>query len=253
MKKYLLILSLLIANIVSVQAQIRVFKDMTLTEEITDQGRIIFTTAETDDFGTGQDVMGADYPYFVPSDLATATPYEVCVTLIAADDAQYSAYWCGVSGSCMTMTKTSETRTGTTSGREIGGVYSPSIFDSMQFHLYFTHGVPCNVTAKVDVTCDGDPVLTFYEIFNYDGTTDIASVNSNNEGINFDGANANYQFATTVSRMLHIYSLDGRLVRSEALNSPCGTVNLSNLIRGVYVYQLTENGKQIKSGKTIIR
>lgn len=170
MKRILPLILLLVCGFTSLNAQIRVFKDAALTQEIKDGDRITFITAEEDPFGQGNK-MGDEFgPYFVPSDLSSPTNYEVSITLMATNDAEYKAEWCGLDGSCVPIEGTSMTKTGVTKGTVVDGAYQPGMGDDMELHLYFTPGTKNNVTVKVDVTCDGDPVLTFYEMFYYDDT-----------------------------------------------------------------------------------
>lgn len=254
MKRILPLILLLVCGFTSLNAQIRVFKDITCTQEIKDGDRITFLTAEEDPY-EGVHIMGSNAPYFAPSDFSTPTDYEVSITLMGTDGAQYSAYWCGVSMSCSFVSGTSEKREGTTKGSKLGDNYLPGMGDDMELHLNFTPGAKGNVTVKVDVTCDGDPVLTFYEMYYYDGTAvpaSIANANSDN-ALRFSGNSFNYSFDTTAPRTFNVFGVDGKLVKSEALSTQNGTLNVDGLTRGAYIYQLTENGKRTKSGKFIVK
>lgn len=255
MKRILPLILLLVCGFTSLNAQIRVFKDMKCTQEIKDGDRITFLTAEEDPFGSGDHMMGSDAPYFAPSDFATSTNFEVSITLMATDGTQYRANWCGVGLSCGDVKGTSDLRTWKTNGSKLGDFYMPGSGDNMQLHLYFTPGAKGNVTVKVDVTCDGDPVLTFYEMYYYDGTAvpaSIANANSDN-ALRFSGNSFNYSFDTTAPRTFKVFGVDGKLVKSEALSTQNGTLNMDGLNRGAYIYQLTENGKRTKSGKFIVK
>jgi len=255
MKNFLPLILLFFCGVVSMNAQIRVFKDITCTEEITDGGRMTFTTAEEDPFLSGNHVMGEMAPYFAPADLSTPTDYEVSITVIPTDGAQFSYQWCGISGNCQQFSSstTSATRVGTTSGLQLGEKYMPGSSDNMNLEFFFTPGVESKISVKVDVTCDGDPVLTFYEIFLYDGTAaSIASASTDN-ALRFNGTGFNYNFDTMAPRALNVYGADGKLVKSEHFSAQGGTLGLDGLTRGVYIYQLTENGKRTKSGKVVVR
>lgn len=254
MKRLLPLILLALCAMQSTQAQIRVFKDMTLTEEIKNGDIITFTTAEEDPLGTGEHIMGDRSPYYVPSDLATATPFEVEVTLNATSASGYRAYWCGVGTVCANIEGSNERRSKTTSGSVLNGTYVPGIGDNMNLEVYFTAGQSNRVTAKVDVTSDGEAVLTYYIVYNYDGTAAaINDATANGSTFSYVGNAFAYNFATAAPRTLNVYAADGRLVKAVALTSAAGNYSLAGLTSGAYVWQLTENGRRVKAGKVLVK
>lgn len=228
---------------------------MNCTEEILDGDRITFDTAEEDPFLSGNHVMGGTSPFFTPTDFSTATSYEVSITVIPTGGVQYTYQWCGINGSCLNYesTTTSATKVGTTNGLMLGEKYMPGGSDNMNIEFYFTPGMEGNITVKVDVTCDGDPVLTFYEVYLYDGTAAGIANASTDNAIRFNGTGFSYSFDTTATRALNVYGIDGKIVRTMPFSAQNGTLSLDGLTRGAYIYQLTENGRRAKSGKIIVK
>ena len=100
----------------------------------------------------------------------------------------------------------------------------------------------------------GSEYLTsFKEVFVYDGEDHTGIENAEaGHRVNFTNNALTYSFNTVAPRSLQVYAADGRLVRSAALSSAKGSLNLNGLPQGVYVYNLTENGKTVKSQKVVL-
>lgn len=97
----------------------------------------------------------------------------------------------------------------------------------------------------------------------YGATTKTITLNFNNDptSINSLEANANvyfsgnefsYHFNDVANRQLNIYNVTGSLVKSVSLETE-GTVAINNLNKGVYIYEVKENGKRIAAHKCVIR
>ena len=54
------------------------------------------------------------------------------------------------------------------------------------------------------------------------------------------------------NRQLNIYNVTGSLVKSVSLETE-GTVAINSLNKGVYIYEVKENGKRIAAHKCVIR
>lgn len=69
------------------------------------------------------------------------------------------------------------------------------------------------------------------------------------------GANlvCNYNFDTASSRNIVVSNIVGARVANVTLDSNNGEVSLGNLPKGVYVYTLVENGRNIQSRKIVVR
>lgn len=101
-----------------------------------------------------------------------------------------------------------------------------------------------------------------YEL-SYGSTTKTVTVNFNYDaaGINSVNANANifqagnelnYSFDKAGTHQLNIYNVTGSLVKKQTLDT-AGTVVLNSLNKGVYIYEVIENGKRIAAHKCVIR
>lgn len=87
--------------------------------------------------------------------------------------------------------------------------------------------------------------------FNFEPSTAINSVNAN-VNIFQSGNELNYSFDKVGNHQLNVYNVTGSLVKKQALET-AGTVALDNLNKGVYIYEVTENGKRITAHKCVIR
>ncbi len=63
----------------------------------------------------------------------------------------------------------------------------------------------------------------------------------------------NYNFDTEANRNIVVSNIVGATVANVALNSNCGEVAINNLTKGVYVYTLVENGRNVQSRKIVVR
>lgn len=97
----------------------------------------------------------------------------------------------------------------------------------------------------------GSTTKTVTVNFNYDPSTAINSVNAN-ANIFQSGNELNYSFDKVGNHQLNVYNVTGSLVKKQALET-AGTVALDNLNKGVYIYEVTENGKRIAAHKCVIR
>ena len=78
--------------------------------------------------------------------------------------------------------------------------------------------------------------------------TPVEKVVSQGNNITLSGKNLNYNFSS--SAVVNIYSLSGKTVLNKKI-SGAGSINLSNLPSGVYLYRV--EGKNGKTGKFVIK
>ncbi len=63
----------------------------------------------------------------------------------------------------------------------------------------------------------------------------------------------NYNFDNDADRNIVVTSIVGTTVANVALNGNYGEANINRLAKGVYVYTLVENGRNIQSRKIVVR
>ena len=93
-------------------------------------------------------------------------------------------------------------------------------------------------------------------IFDYSKVASVENAGVNNKVNVFQrGANlvCNYAFDADAARSLVLTNIVGARVASVALDGNNGEVALDRLPKGVYVYTLVENGRNVKSQKIIVR
>ena len=73
-----------------------------------------------------------------------------------------------------------------------------------------------------------------------------------NTNVYFSGNEFSYHFNDVANRQLNIYNVTGSLVKSVSLETE-GTVAINSLNKGVYIYEVQENGKRIAAHKCVIR
>ena len=78
--------------------------------------------------------------------------------------------------------------------------------------------------------------------------TPVESITSDKNGVKVAGKTLTYELSSAAN--ISIYSLSGKTIVSKTVNGK-GTINLSNLTSGVYVYRV--EGKNGKTGKFIIK
>ncbi len=97
----------------------------------------------------------------------------------------------------------------------------------------------------------GSTTKTVIVDFNYGDAASMSTVYGESNVYVADNA-LQYSFGNAANRSLNIYSITGALVKSEVLEN-AGTVSLNNLNKGVYLYEIMQNGKRIAAHKCVIR
>mgnify|MGYP000006175946 CR=1 FL=1 len=107
-----------------------------------------------------------------------------------------------------------------------------------------------NKMGTMDIVDEGNTISTITVNLNNDPTS-INSLEAN-ANVYFSGNEFSYHFNDVANRQLNIYNVTGSLVKSVSLETE-GTVAINNLNKGVYIYEVKENGKRIAAHKCVIR
>ena len=206
------------------------------------EGEVLTFYAHEDDFGDMVAGPAMDPTFKNTTDAA----YDLTVKVTTSENAKNKCLnWCGITQMCQFIMGGSETRTAKLNP---GGFGLP-----MQLHAKFEEGEFKTYEATVMVYKGSEYLTSFKEIFIYDGEDHTGIENAEaGHRVNFTNNALTYSFNTVAPRSLQVYAADGRLVRSAALSSAKGSLNLNGLPQGVYVYNLTENGKTVKSQKVVL-
>lgn len=264
MNKILSLVLLAMTAFAQAQAQIKVIKeDGTAVQE---GETLVFDSPVDDPMGAeGVKVINTRYPVIVPEDPEATVPFDAQIVSLTYErtDGASSTAWC-LGGSCIPVTDNPSTRQ--RSGLEAAymrdpngnllvganGQHAPSITNFMQLDTEFEEGKYDRITAEVEITSQGRHIVTFHYNFIYPDPTGITDASAGGDRLQFDHATATYSFTQAAPRLLRIYSTDGRLAQNASLTGTNGTVSLSSLPTGVYLYSLLLNGKQVLSGKTLL-
>lgn len=206
------------------------------------EGDVLTFYAAKDDFDEISAGPAMDPTFKNTSD----SDYDLTVTVKTSDNAKGGGLnWCGITMMCQDIVGGSETRTGKLKVKgfplsmQLHGVFKPNDFKTYE--------------ATVMVYKGSEYLTSFKEVFIYDGEDHTGIENAEaGHRVNFTNNALAYSFNTVAPRCLQVYAADGRLVRSAALSSAKGNLSLGDLPQGVYVYNLTENGKTVKSQKVVL-
>ena len=232
MKKFFTLCLCALLGATLAQAQVKVTCD---GKEVNDGDRLTFYAHE-DDFG---DIVAG--PAMDPTfKNTTDADFDLTVEVKTSDNAKNGGLnWCGITMMCQDIKGGYEKRTATLKVKGFG---------------LFTAGKSDTYEAEVTVKKDTVKLLTFTEVFVYDGKdhTGIDHVSASRP-VRFDGQSLRYSFDTEATRTLTLYGIDGKQVRTEVLSQGNGSVSLAGLKGGVYVYRLTENGRTLQGSKVVVR
>lgn len=148
--------------------------------------------------------------------------------------------WCGVDGKCTEMKNDILTKSA-----DLGANASTVV----QLDAAFIYGESATYKTKITVKVGLEVVRTIFVNFLYNAAG-ISSTESNHS-IKVANGEFIYSFDNNANYQLDIYNVTGLLVKSEILNQS-GNVSLSNLSKGIYIYEVKENGKPIASHKCVI-
>ncbi len=148
--------------------------------------------------------------------------------------------WCGITQQCMPIAKESETRTTTLAA----GKSTP-----LALHADFESGEYATYRAAVTASAFGADSKTIYINFIY---ADPAGINGveNGSKVHINGNMLSYDL--TSAQTLNVYAADGRLAKKAAV-AGSGSLSLTGLPQGVYIYTLTSEKGTAASGKFILK
>lgn len=168
--------------------------------------------------------------------------------------------YCGLDGSCVTVPVGASLAKGMALGA--GRVENPLIDwmfgykDEKKANATIKYELKVGATFKynedriIGIEDEGTLVSTITVNFKYDATS-INSVNANSN-LTLIGNELSYRFDNVANRQLNIYNVTGSKVKSEMLETE-GTVVIDKLNKGIYIYEVVENGKRIAAHKCIIK
>lgn len=237
MKKIFTLLLLALVGVSQLPAQIiKVYSDAACTQEIADNGQISFTT--TDD---GEEV----------EDLAPAAPYiknvsdeTVDIRVTVSLNTKGIVSWCGITTNCAPIPGTKEVREAT---------LAPGETTNMELHAAFIYGSYKTATATVQITVDDKRQVSFFEHFVYADPNGITETTVADGKVSFANNALSYSFTQTVNRTISVFGIDGKLVKRAIVNGTEGSVSLSDLQKGAYIYAIADEKNPVKSGKILVK
>lgn len=119
---------------------------------------------------------------------------------------------------------------------DVQGFWDPANAAQAVFLYELTYG---DVTKTITVEIDYDPTVSIDDV-NAEKSVFVAD----NEVV--------YSFDAPAARQLNVYSVTGALVKQEVLET-AGTVSLNALGKGIYLYEVVENGERVSAHKCVVR
>ena len=153
-----------------------------------------------------------------------------------------SLTWCGITDVCAPMNGVKETRTNTL---EAGAVKGLALHASFSYQNYKEQ------TAKVTATMGGT-TSTFFVKFVYNENSGVQSVEGNHNSVQYTGKGLSYNLTSSAPGILNIYGADGRHIASERISGN-GIYSLSQLPQGIYLYEVSAQGKRLTQGKVLVK
>jgi hypothetical protein len=172
----------------------------------------------------------------------------VIITLEAVKNADETISFCGL-GTCVTMTGGNTIEQGKDGKTTLGAQTEKDMkLEAKAWNLSSSYNSAVKLTAQVM----GDPEDAAYIIVEFaPSTSGIRNVNATTSKVALHGRTLNYNFGTAGSRTLRVYNVSGAAVMSQHLTGAAGTVNLSNLPAGIYLYKV--QGAQSVCGKVVVK
>ena len=154
--------------------------------------------------------------------------------------------WCGFDFQCDYL-KANESKTKKTT-------LAPGESKTLDLHVEPAKGAYGTYTASIRFWVNESEEVAWV-ILQYIYTEDSGINDVKAEGQNISVANntLSYSFTTAAARTINVYSIDGKLAKSLNTNSQQGQLSLGGLQQGVYLYVISEGGKQIATGKAIAK
>lgn len=154
--------------------------------------------------------------------------------------------WCGFKiGNCVTF-DTKETHTCT---------LAPGESTDMQFHCLLTSATSYGtIRASVKFSEDGNDLGGYTSKFVNPNPAGIENATANGgNGVSVANGTLSYSFATAAARRISVFAVDGKLVKDASVSAKSGSVSLKSLQAGAYVYTVSQNGKNVQSGKVLVK
>lgn len=157
---------------------------------------------------------------------------------------------CCWAGSCTPLAEGASTEksalveAGEASNLEIdysGFMVSGDVFTRTVAISVWTDANPADVTTAT-VTYTNDPTLL-----------NIESTESHTNRVYAQDNVLRYNFVSAAGRQLQVYDLAGKLQKNIRLSSEAGTLSLEGMSKGLYLYRVVENGKNLLSGKLTVK
>ena len=213
---------------------------ITVTEEdgtvVNNGGTVTFHAVE-EELGPGFSIVTCDPQGPIIKNTSGATK-TLKVKLTRTKESKLT--WCGLAMSCLPMNSITETRSVTLDdGKSLG----------LALHANFDSGVYATYSATAECTLGSD-TFTFTTKFVYDDQTGIHGTTQSGT-IALQGKALRYSMGSEAA-VINVFSADGRRVESERVSGE-GTLSLSKLQSGVYVYEVLGQAGRKTSGKVFVR
>ena len=218
-------------------AQIEILKADKKT--VMNNGETIEFSVESVELFPGYSVLEAkpQAPYFVNK---SNKEVEISVLVTKEDPNNKNLSWC-MSGACSPITGPALTKTAKIAAGDTLG---------LDLHAEnFIVGEYKTVSARVNVKT-GVFSQDLNIKFVYADPTGIEAQNA--DKITVANKQLSYSFSNSADRVLNIYGVSGRLVKTAAL-AQNGNVALNDLHRGVYIYEVLTDGKRTAAHKFVVR
>lgn len=154
--------------------------------------------------------------------------------------------WCGFDDQCADVTD----------GRveKDGLVLAPGASKNIELHTEVAADAYGSYVANIQLFNDTYEKLgTLSIIYKYNDPTAINDVTVDQQALAVANNTLTYSFANAATRTINLYAVDGKLVKSLSTSAKQGQVQLNDLQQGVYLYTVAQAGKQVATGKALIK
>lgn len=186
--------------------------------------------------GYEENPLGADYGYNWDPTIVVTCNKNLTLTVTADAPAGNKISFCGISGQCVMLTGTPETRS---------NVYNTG--DKVPMQLDITNGnvvEPVNATLKIT---DGQETVNITVTFVGEAQEELAINTVAAKGVQISATGRTLRFVADNATDITLYTISGQSAVSRRI-SGSGSLNLSHLPAGVYIYRAGN-----KTGKIILR
>lgn len=240
MKKNIILFSVLLLISSFLQAQSIVFL---YNGEVLEDGATVTFNAEKNPWGGAGFEAGTNSgtDQLEISNLASSAVTFFSSVEVVSNDVAANLQWCGLDEQCNLIADGYYKKGPFTWGAGKNGY--------MVLDARFEEGVYGTVKVKASVSV-GLVSRIVYIDFVYSSSSGVESV-ENGISIKTMDNELVYNFSTDASRQLNLYNVTGERLRNQHLNT-AGSVSLRELPKGIYLYEVLENGKRIAARKCIV-